>query len=55
MNQDEMYEEYGKQSEYPSEITCQNCKKTIAYAGSNLDAVTEEIIILCRKCKEKLP
>ena len=53
--QDEMWEKYGAQQSDMCEIVCEECSSLVCYSYGNIDAVLEEVFILCPDCKETLP
>ncbi len=53
--QDMLYEEFGSKDDYPCEIGCVICSKTIMYSTSDLTPIQDEVNLVCPKCKEKLP
>jgi len=55
MNKEEMYEEFGRKSDYSEKIHCENCKKILCFVNSNIDVIYDDVTILCKDCRKKLP
>lgn len=54
LTDEEMYDEFGFKRDYEI-ITCDSCNTMIGFSFGNIEAVTETISFLCKKCLERLP